>query len=105
MTVKKDRMTMLETVVDLCDKKKRSEMISMAITGLALPTECAIKEKFTLCRNDVKFHFSPSTIKLFGGFAVIASKGTIVTYEITHDSGKSCIEIDSEITKEPKMNN
>lgn len=99
LKVTQNTITVFEGKTDICDKKKRMDMVKLPLHGFGVPNRCPITSNFTFCRNDEKvFTFSESSKKLISAFAIVA-KRSVIKVMITHDTGKSCFEVDSEIVK------
>lgn len=100
MKVMRDTVTVFETTIDLCDpKKKRPEMIDLSLAGFGIPFKCPVPADFTFCRrNETVFTFSEATRKLLEVFLVLTPT-VDVTVVITHDTGKSCFKVGSELFK------
>lgn len=99
MQVTKNTMRVLDSKTDLCDKKKRTEMLRVVLAGLGIPIQCPITSNLTFCRSNEKLlTFSESTQRLLSAFSMATSQ-SVVKFTIVHDTGESCFEVETEILK------
>lgn len=99
MKVMKDNLTVQENKSDLCDRKKKPDIMAMTFAGFGIPDGCPIVSNYTFCRkNENLFTFSPATQKLWTIMAMAAPVSTIKLV-VTHDSGMSCFEIKTETSR------
>ena len=99
MTVKQDAMILYQSKVNLCDKKEKMDMLKMSLAVCGVPDSCPIKTNSTFRRTNVKMgKFSDSTKRLLTTFALVG-KSAQLRFKITHDTGISCFDIISIISK------
>lgn len=81
--ISKNTLTVHESKIDMCDKKKKTDMIAMPLEGLGIPKPCPVTSNYTYCRNNEKvFTLSASTQRLLPTFAA-AARGKFETTSIT----------------------
>lgn len=99
LQVTKNTVTVFESETNICDTKKRADMVTLPLSGFAVPEQCPVPATFTNCRNnEMVFKFSESTRKLLPVFSMASSK-SVIKIVLTHDTGKSCFEVETEIDK------
>lgn len=83
---------------DLCDKKKKPDLLRANMASFAIPTFCPVHNQLLFCHTGKKlFTLSLITQKMFNLFAI--STKARMRINIIHDSGVSCFEADTKISK------
>lgn len=89
--ISKEKTTMNEHIVNLCDSKPRPDILKFIMAGLAIPNYCPVKENSTFCMSpQTKLRLSDSTQRMLS-FLALTSRVNI-RVKIEHDTGKSCFE-------------
>lgn len=83
---------------DLCNKKKKPDLIRINMANFAVPSYCPVAERLLFCQTGTKlFALSSITQKMFSLFAITSNARLRIN--IAHDSGVSCFEADTKISK------
>lgn len=99
LQVTRNTLMVFEEVIDICGQKKKFDMIELYLAGFAIPKKCPITASYTSCRNNENvLTFSESSRRLLSTFSMVA-RDAFVKVILTHDTGKSCFEVESEINK------
>lgn len=99
MKVTQNTMTVFERKTDICDKKRRIDMVKLPLAQFGIPNQCPITSNFTYCCSNEKIlTFAESTQKMISAFPTFGRE-YLVRAVITHDTGKSCFETDFEVVK------
>lgn len=81
-----------ETKLDLCDKKKKSDMVKLGLLGFGVPMQCSSKKttETVFCNNPSKpLQITPSLQKLL---SIFAANGQVkLVAKMNHDTGTSCM--------------
>jgi hypothetical protein len=90
---------MYEKTVNLCDNKKKPDMIKANLAIFAVPPRCPVTKSSTFCNDGSKtvMKFSEASQKLFEMFVMY--KEVIIKMNITHDTGNSCIEAEHKVIR------
>lgn len=98
VTVFQGKIVVHNAKYNLCDGKPKPDLIRSNIAGWAIPDFCPVKEKFTMCYNGSKIlTLSVVTQRMFGLF--VLAKGSKIRLSITHDTGTSCFEATSSLSR------
>lgn len=88
-----------EGKIDICDQKKKSDMIALSLAGFSIPKRCPVTASYTSCRNNEKvLSFSESSRRLLSAFSMVAREA-VIKVVLTHDTGTSCFEVETEVNK------
>lgn len=101
MTILKNNVTIGEKQsIDLCDKKKRlSDIMVISLAFLGVPMQCPITKASLVCVEKKKVStVSPFLQKVLGVFA-FDGFDSVVRINIAHDTGKTCFEFRTGVTK------
>ncbi|XP_055850667.1 uncharacterized protein LOC129915210 [Episyrphus balteatus] len=93
-TLKKDKMVIKEEEVDLCSAVDGANQEAKSFMKVfSMPEKCPVAEE-KICANDHKFDVSK-----YKNMMSLAKGSFELTAEVTHDTGKSCLHLELEITK------
>lgn len=101
VTILKNNITVGEKQsIDLCDKKKKlSDMMIISLAFLGVPTHCPVTKKSLICVDRKKVStISPVLQKVLGVFT-FDGFDSVVRINIAHDTGKTCFEYRTHITR------
>lgn len=83
---------------DLCEKKVKPDLIRCNMAGWGIPPRCAFEQNSTFCYKGNKIlTLSVTTQKMLPLFSV--ARAVAVRIEIKHDTGISCFEADTKVSK------
>lgn len=97
--VMKDTLTVIQSKTNICENKKRIDLVVFAVGQLAVPPDCPVNSEMTFCHDNKKIlTFSAVSRRLLSGTLDTMGE-TVLRVDITHDSGKSCFDLITEINK------
>lgn len=93
----RNSVTLFESTTNFCDKKKPTSVDKLVFTQFAVPSQCSFDSATTFCYKNRNLTFASSQ-KLLSTIAIAASS-CVVRVEVIHDIGRSCFEVDVELSK------
>lgn len=94
----KDLIQLASLKFDICDKKPIAELSKFTIAYFGIPLSCPACSNSTHCyKNEKLIKFGANTQRLFSVFG--QSPGVLLRMEVVHNSGNSCFEAFTKISK------
>lgn len=91
-------MVVSHATFDICDKKLKPDLIRCNLAAWGIPPRCPFNQSSTFCYKGNKLlTFSLITQKMLPLFSLTNS--VTIKLVIKHDTGISCFEADSKVTK------